>query len=300
MSFRTLLIVASLKFSQDICSILLTLHLLESRPLIDTLSVFLSQRTKSFQLSLTRKSSSNGRPPQQSNGNAKTKSRQLVVREVRESIGAVLDVISFTVGAARDIFYDEPSSSRRCLIHRVLEFVQSESQDTETVDLPPELQMSTQNLLTNLPSGSQHLSLPQSIRSYRPYIDLSSSSTSISASQLSTKLHEWFEKVTKEFATVAQQWFSDLQTLKEVWSTRAWIRTWLEGNAYLEDAERETLKNIADGLVRQQASEIWKVALADMQQTFQGHLDSALSALAEGTGESALGALFFANVFSLS
>ncbi|EIM92224.1 uncharacterized protein STEHIDRAFT_89072 [Stereum hirsutum FP-91666 SS1] len=275
---------------EDICSILLTLHLLESRPLIDTLSVFLSQRTKSFQLSLSRNSTSNGRPPQQNNGSAKTKSRQLVVRELRGSIGAVLDVISFTVGAARDIFYDEPSSSRRCLIHRVLEFIQSESQDTETLDLPPELQMSTQNLLTNLPSGSQHLSLPQSIRSYRPYIDLSSSSTSISASQLSTKLHEWFEKVTKEFATVAQQWFSDLQTLKEVWSTRAWIRTWLEGNAYLEDAERESLKSIADGLVRQQASEIWKVALADMQQTFQSHLDSAMSALAEGTGESVLDA----------
>lgn len=96
---------------------------------------------------------------------------------------------------------------------------------------------------------------------------------------------------------MAQQWFSDLQTLKEVWSTRAWIRTWLEGNAYLEDAERESLKNIADGLVRQQASEIWKVALADMQQTFQSHLDSALSALAEGTGESALGAHLLRELF---
>lgn len=277
-----------LTVSQDICSILLTLHLLESRPLTDTLAVFLSQRTKSFQLSLSRKSQANGRPPQQANGSAKAKPRQLVIRDVRESIGAVLDVIALTVGAARDIFYDDPPS-RRCLMKRVLEFIQSDSQETDTVDLPAELRMSTQNLLTNLPSGSQHLSLPHSIRSYRPYIDLSSSSTSISTSQLSTKLHYWFEKVTNEFATVAQQWFSDLQTLKEVWSTRAWIRNWLVNNSYLEDAERDALRSMVDILVCKQAAEIWKVALADMQHTFESHLNSALSALAEGTGESVLG-----------
>ncbi|KAI9444853.1 hypothetical protein H4582DRAFT_855570 [Lactarius indigo] len=47
---------------EDVCSILLTLHLLESRPLIDVLTIFLTQRTRNLQTTLSRspKPASNG------------------------------------------------------------------------------------------------------------------------------------------------------------------------------------------------------------------------------------------------
>ncbi|THH13587.1 hypothetical protein EW146_g6653 [Bondarzewia mesenterica] len=282
---------ASVELYQDICSILLTLHLLESRPLTDTLTVFLFQRSKGLQASFSRtlKVPSNGQSSRLPNGSAHARPRKVVTREVRESIEAVLEIIAMTVGAARDIFRDE-GFDRPSLMGRVLDFIQSESPTPNGSSLPPELQMSTQNLLGTLPSGSQHLVLPPSIRSYKPYIDLDSSSSSVSQAQLSDRLREWFHKAVHELQSAAEKWFLDLQTLREVWAIRTWVRNWINDSAHLEETEQTILKSAIDVLVGKQAAEIWRSALNDMEHAFRTKLDSASTALSECASESVIDA----------
>ena len=269
---------------------MLTLHLLESRPLNDTLIVFLSQRTKGLQLSLSRsaKASLNGHSSQTLNGFASSKSRKAVVREVRENITAVLEVIAMTVGAARDIFSDD-GSRRRSLMVRMLEFIQSDSTSSHDTSLPPELQISTPNILGSLPSGSQHAVLPPSIRSYKPYIDLASSSSSVSQKLLSDRIQDWFHKAIRELQVAAEKWFSDLKTLKEVWVIRTWVRQWVGENAHLEESERSSFRESIDALVGKQAVQIWKLALEDIEDVFRVELNSAFTALCEGTSDNDLG-----------
>ncbi|KAI0309553.1 hypothetical protein OF83DRAFT_1166839 [Amylostereum chailletii] len=274
---------------EDTCSVLLILHLLESRPLPDILSTYLLQRTRSLQTSLSRggKPATNGHPPQAPTGVSPMKARKTVVREVRESMEAVLDVISFTVGAARQIFRssgpDDPS-----LMTRTLAFIQSDAPRTTDGPLPPELQMSTQYLLGSLPSASHFSILPPSIRMYKPYIDLTSSTSTVPATLLSEKLHQWFQTAVRDIQKVTGAWLSDLQSLAEVWDIRRWVHKWADSNAFLEELERVELLGVVDVIVHRQAAEIWRSHLSDMGHEFENELSSALSALLDGTNEGLL------------
>ncbi|KAI0275017.1 hypothetical protein BC834DRAFT_850689 [Gloeopeniophorella convolvens] len=261
---------------EDVCSVLLTLHLLESRPLIDTLTVFLAQRTRSLQATLSRntKSAPNGHAPQAPNGSALPKPKKVVVRQVREELENVLEAIALTVSIARDVFRDQ-SPEAPSLMSRVLSFVQSDAPAPE-ISLPPELQMSTQHLLSTLPSASHLLLLPNTIRSL---IHVST--------QLAERLNEWFGKAVAELRTVAEGWFSELRTLREVRTVRLWFDEWLAGKR-LEDNERSVLVEAVDGVAHSQALEILRTALANLQDTFRDELQDTLSQLRDGTGEALL------------
>ncbi|KAI0068134.1 hypothetical protein BV25DRAFT_1793601 [Artomyces pyxidatus] len=269
---------------EDICSVLLMLHLLESRPLADTLSTFLSQRTRSLQTALSRnpKGTPNGHPSHHPNGNGISHTRKTVVREAREGFEAVLEVLCLTVGAARDILRDN-GAGQPSLMRRILEFIQSDS--TPEASLPPDLQMSTQYLLGSLPSSSHFVLLPSSIRSYKPYVDLTSSTSSMPQSQLSDRLQDWFQKGVQDLQTAAESWLADLQTLKEVWTIRTSVYGWVDGDRRMEDGERTYLKSAVDVLVHKQAAQIWRSALNEMEEAFRSALSSALSALQEGTND---------------
>ncbi|KAI0045223.1 hypothetical protein FA95DRAFT_1495802 [Auriscalpium vulgare] len=269
----------------DICSVLLTLHLLESRPLSDTLSTFLAQRTRSLQSALSRspKATQNGQSSQLLNGNAGTKTRKTVLRELRETFEGVLDVIALTVGAAREIFHDG-SSARPSLMRHCLQHIQSDS-DPEP-SLPPELHMSTQHLLTSLPSASHFVLLPPTVRSYKPYIDLTSSTSSIPPDQLSHRLQDWFQKAVQDLQAAAEAWFSDLKALKDVWTIRGWVTEWVTEDGRFEENERAHLTSALDVLVHKQATQIWRSAFSDMETIFQSELGSAVSALREGANSS--------------
>jgi conserved oligomeric Golgi complex subunit 1 len=270
---------------QDICSTLLMLHLLESRPWIDVLTVFLTQRARSLQATLSRSPKS---VPNRSslNGGPLSKSKKAAVREVREGLEAVLEAIASTVGVTRDVFrnrgHEDPS-----LMSRVLSFIQSDVPPQDS-SLPSDLQMSTQHLLSSLPSASHFVLLPSNIRSYKPFVDSASATSSVSSVRLAGRISEWFSKAVAELRGVAKGWFSELRTLKEVWAIRSWFVDWLRAKE-LEDGERQGLAEVVDDVVHDQAVKILRIALGDLQDDFRNELQNALSQLRDGTTEAFLG-----------
>ena len=252
---------------------------------MDVLSVFLTQRARSLQATLTRspKSVPNG---SSLNGVAPPKSKKAAVREVREGLEGVLEAIASTVGVARDVFHnrgdEEPS-----LMSRVLSFIQVDVTPTDT-SLPSDLQMSTHHLLSTLPSASHFLLLPSSIRLYKPFVDSASATSSLSSVQLAGRLSEWFSKAVAELRTVAKGWFAELRTLKEVWAVRSWFGDWL-GAKKLEDEERRGLAEVVDDIAHGQAVEILRTALRNLQNDFRDGLANALSLLQDGSSDALLG-----------
>jgi len=261
------------------------LHLLESRPLIDVLSVFLAQRARSLQATLSRspKTVPNGSSV---NGGAPPKFRKVVVREVREGLEGVLEAIALTVTTARDVFRDRGHEDSS-LMSRVLSFIQLDV-PTQDTSLPSDLQMSTQHLLSTLPSASHFALLPTAIRSYKPFVDLSSATSSVSSEQLALRLSEWFSKAVAELQSVAKGWFAELRTLKEVWAVRSWFDEWLEGKE-VEGEERRGLAEVVDGVAHGQAVKILRTALGDLQDGFRDELQSTLLQLRDGTSEALIG-----------
>ena len=272
-------------FLQDVCSILLTLHLLESRPLIDVLTVFLAQRARSLHAALSQ--SPKSAPNRSSlNGSAHPKSKKVVVREVREGLEVVFESITSTVGLARDVFrnrgQEDPS-----LMFRVLSFIQSDVSERDS-SLPSDLQMSTQHLLSTLPSASHFVLLPTTIRSYKPFVDLDSTTSSVPPAQLALQLREWFSKAVVELRSVAKGWFAELRTLKEVWVVRSWFSDWLGGKE-LEDEERHELAEVVDDVAHSQAVKILRTVLGDLQDSFRDELQNTLSQLRASTSEAVVG-----------
>ena len=261
------------------------MHLLESRPLTDVLSVFLAQRARSLLAALSQspKSAPNG---SSLNGSVHPKSKKVVVREVREGLEGVFESITSTVGVARDVFRDRGSEDPS-LMFRVLLFIQSDVPDRDS-SLPSDLQMSTQHLLSTLPSASHFVLLPTTIRSYRPFVDLASATSSVSPAQLGLQLSEWFSKAVAELRSVAKGWFAELRTLNEVWAVRSWFSDWLRGKE-LEDEERRGLAEVIDDVAHGQAVKILRTALGDLQDDFHDELQNTLSHLRDSTSEALVG-----------
>jgi len=252
---------------------------------VDVLSVFLTQRARSLQATLTRspKSVPNG---SSLNGGAPPKSKKAAVREVREGLQGVLEAIASTVGVARDVFHNRGDKDPS-LMSRVLSFIQLDVTPLDT-SLPSDLQMSTHHLLSTLPSASHFLLLPSSIRSYKPFVDSASATSSLSSVQLAGRLSEWFSKAVAELRSVAKGWFAELRTLKEVWAVRSWFSDWLGGKK-LEDEERRGLAEVIDDIAHGQAVEILRTALGNLQNDFRDELENALSLLRDGSSDALLG-----------
>jgi len=284
--------------TEDTCATLLTLHLLDSRPLTETLSVLLGQRSKTLHtmLSWTSESSdypsphgasysrqTNGHVPEKLKlGKSQTGFRRIPIREVKQATQTALDAISRTVKVARSIFQDD--SSQRSMIGIILEYIQSDSPDPSAYSktLPSELQLTTQTLLMTLPSSTHFLLLPPNLRFYKPYVDLASSSSFVPQAQFAQKLDEWFLKSTKNLQTAVQRWFSDLQSVKEVWNIRSSIWKWISSSSGLGAQETARLKSIFDDVCHKRVIGIWKLALVDAEKAFRDQLSSAASGLREG------------------
>ncbi|KAI0031403.1 hypothetical protein K488DRAFT_79063 [Vararia minispora EC-137] len=261
---------------EDICSVLLTLHLLDSEPLTKTVNIFFLQRSRSLQHSLTRAAPISSQAPQHVNGSA-LKARKAILRDVRDSLDLVLNVIALTVGAARRIFNDSPSSPS--LMTRVLTFI--EIPQSSDFALPAELQMSTQKLLSNLPSASHFTLLPLSIRSYKPYVDLDSPATVVVPAYLTERLSQWFQQATTDLKRAAGGWFADVDTLTDLWELRRWTHLWAKTDTQLVQSEIETILDTVDAVVRIQAAELWKARLGDMETAVGALVDRAEESLLE-------------------
>lgn len=208
-------------------------------------------------------------------------------KDIRQSIEACLDIITRTINAARTIF-QECESTGSSLVTKVLENIQPNADPAGFDSLPQELRLSTHLLLSSLPSSSHFLLLPQTIRSYKPYVDLTSTSSAIPPSVLTNKLQDWFRKSCTEFSQALQTWFSKVTGMKEMWKLRNWIRKWLfDAGGLLED-ERSHLHHIVDDACRQQLTSIWTDALKNAKSGFEKELKAVVGVVLKRPGASSL------------
>ncbi|KAJ7070881.1 Vps51/Vps67 domain-containing protein, partial [Mycena amicta] len=269
--------------SEDVCAALLTLHLLDSRPLSETLSSFLDHRFKTFSSLLRASENPPATPPSPiSNGYiVHTRlSRKASVREVREAMQTALDAMVKTMASARDVF--EEADSKQSMIRNVLEFIQSDS--VHSSFLPPELQLTTQSLLETLPSSTHFLLLPSTLRSYRPYVDLTSSSASVNQTDFKRLLDDWFRTSNQKLQAAVSAWLLELHTVAEVWSLGATIRQWIVVSG-LPRIEVDTLLTLFDEAAQRRVLDIWNLELSDAGSAFHIQLSSATAKLREAPKE---------------
>jgi len=104
------------------------------------------------------------------------------------------------------------------------------------------------------------------------------------------KLDEWFKQALDKLQATVESWFSELESVQEVWSVRSWIRKWVATTSRLEAHEQIHLKNLLDDMSRQRMVVIWKAVLADAAQNFQNKLESSLSDPVNGSDINTIGA----------
>lgn len=269
---------------QEVCAILLTLHLLESRPLPETLATLLAQRTRSLTTALSRPRDRNlnGSAPEASTSahdSTGTKSRKVVIRAVRQKLKAVLDILVKTMETSRTNFLRRAQQDGLPLMADVLRYVQGE-EDTAEKSLPSEVRLSSQSLLSSLPSSNHFLLLPASVKLYRPYVDDSSLKTT-DGKTFGHRLEEWFQKALQSLKTAMESWFSELHSIRDLWQICGWCKTWIRSTKSLDAREVNEFNKIMDAVCKQQATKIWRSVLTSTHRTFQDRLESTLHTLSK-------------------
>lgn len=259
----------------------MTLHLLDSRPLTETLSTLLSQRTKTLQSILSWTSGEvPNKKPHSTNWPSGPGTGSLPVREVTQTIKKAFTAISQTVVNARIIFQGEASKP---LISKVLRTMQEDKSDTQSTlcQLPDGLRVTTQSLLTQLTSSANFQLLPANLRSYKPYVDLDSSSTQLPPAEISRQLQEWFFTSCDCWKDSSVHWLRRLQTLKEVWTLRNSVRRCIASSG-LDTGEIHSLSSQMDALYRERIVEIWQNVLSEAETKFTQSLSDILSSSKQG------------------
>lgn len=271
---------------------------MDSRPLHDTLDSAFSQRSKTLSAALAAKNEagpsimSPSDPKHSANGrivfsfSQDTSTSSLArprIREVKESLYNALTIISQTMHIARGVFDGKSGPS---LIERVLEFIQSDVD--KSTDFPHELHLTTQTLLTNVTSTAHFQLLPRNLQSYKPYVDLTSSSTSLRQERFLEQLNSWFRQSIKLLQDAVERWFEELETVKEVWSVRIASRKWINVST-LEQGEKAEVLEMVDQICRERVVKIWRSTLKTAAATFETSLEISLRSI--GSGELDMGML---------
>ncbi|KAF9654215.1 hypothetical protein BDM02DRAFT_3182042 [Thelephora ganbajun] len=274
---------------EQICATLLTLYLLDSRPLAETLAIFFAQRSRILGTVVSKPvdaaALAKHRPGLSRQGSAKKIHTEQ--KDIRQSVEGSLDIITRTVAAARTIFQEQKTSGKS-FVTSVLENIQPNADPAGLNSLPPELRLSTQLLLLSLPSSSHFLLLPQTIKSYKPYVDLTSTSSTVNPSILTKRLQDWYQKSCTEFSQALHAWFSKVNGMKEMWKLRNWIRKWLFEAAGLLKDERSHLHRIVDDASRRRLTNIWTAALKNAKSGFEKELRTAVDVTLRRPGASGL------------
>ncbi|KAF8973530.1 hypothetical protein BDZ97DRAFT_1648009 [Flammula alnicola] len=261
--------------TEDTCATLVTLHLLDSRPLNETLAALLLQRSKTLHSILSWKpdsgSSKQSSTPSIANGHPPGSVKPVPVRELTQIMKKALSTIAQTVSSARTIFQDQ--TSEPSLIISVLQSIQEDQTESESPSkrLPDELHLTTQSLLTQLTSSANFQLLPPNLRLYKPYIDLNSSSASLSHSTLSQRLQEWFNASSDQWQHSASKWFSGLYSMKEVWTLRNSIRRYITSSG-LDSTEKNYILSNLDSVCHERITGVWQKTLSDTETKFKKSL----------------------------
>lgn len=233
--------------------------------------------------SITAVSTPNGIPTIQTNGHPPGTSKLAKssgmspkdgLREVRSSLLILLEVISRTVNSARDVFQSQ-KSTQPALAVRVLEQIHTESPaaSESVATLPSELALNTQTILAGLPSSSYFSLLPTSVRSYKPYVELSSASSSVPGHFLDDKLRTWFDQSCSTLRDTLDRWLLEVESVKSVWILRSSLREWLLHSGLLK-AEQMALHNLFEDAVRKRITAIWTNIIHHAKELFLTELSS--------------------------
>lgn len=187
----------------------------------------------------------------------------------------MLQVIAQTVGMARGVFQAKDNSLS--LMGQALHFIQSDLIPLPSSSLSEDLKLTTQALLNTLPSSTYYLLLPVDIKTYRPFVDLTSPSLTISEQTLSQKLADWFKEATLRWEESVGKCFGTLEKSKEVWEVRIAVRQWLSTTMELTEEEKHRINTVLDVLCRIRVEKIWKSSLDDLYTTFKKNLLSMVT-----------------------
>lgn len=190
---------------------------------------------------------------------------------VRNSTRTTLEAISRTVCTARAVF--GTSTSARSLAASVLDNIQSEPSSDSSATLPPELLLSTQAVLNSLPSSTCVSLLPMNIRAYRPFVDLSSASSSLSQEALRDKLGSWFDQSIANLRGAFDKWLASLDVVSAVWTVRSSLRKWVVHSG-LEAPEIVNLTELLDEVFGTRITGIWNAVLVRAEKEFLKTLGS--------------------------
>ena len=279
--------------SQETCATLLTLHILDSRPLTETLTIFLSQRTRALNALLAKgfdiPELSNGLPvnggplgAQRIHERATNLPAQATAIAVKNSTRATLEAISRTLYTARAVFGS--LASARSLAASVLDSIQSEPSSAPQANLPTELLLNTQTVLDSLPSSTYVSLLPANIRAYRPFVDLSSLSSSLPQEVLRDQLSSWFGQSRANLRGAFDKWLASLDVVSAVWKVRSSLRKWVVHSG-LEAPEIVNLTELLDEVFSKRIKGIWKAVLVRSEKEF---LQALASLGSDNEGEEAI------------
>lgn len=253
---------------QDTCSTLVTLHLLDSRPLNDTLTTYIQQRSKTLQAVLNWDSDTTNKRESvtpASDGQI-SPTRAIPVREVTQVMKNAFCIIAQTLVSSRAILDRERDAPS--LLFQVLKSIQDDPEGIPNHSkLPMEFRLSTQSLLSQIMSSANFQLLPPDLRSYRPYVDLNSFSASLTQSLFFERLQEWFQSSCERWISSSKTWLASLYSVKEVWILRNSIKRFII-NSGLKCEEKDFLSSNMDTLYQDRIIDIWKKALSDAGQEF--------------------------------
>jgi hypothetical protein len=263
---------------------LVTLHLLDSRPLSETFSALLTQRTKalaplvSWKIDSILSHSANGRAGPHSLDPSPTK--PYLAKEILQANQKALAAIIDTVHTSRQVF-QIPSTQQLSLISFALHSIQDDfTPDGSRSQNASELVPTTHSLLTNSSSSAHFLLLPPSLQAYKPYIDLTSPSLMYSQTDFRQIIQDWMLKSLKSWRESSSNWIVHLAKMTEVWTLRTSLRQSIN-DSELDSSEKSQLVDILNGLCHDRIVAIWKATLARAQDVFKSELASFLSNLKE-------------------
>ncbi|KAH8099342.1 hypothetical protein BXZ70DRAFT_1030293 [Cristinia sonorae] len=261
--------------SSDTCAALLTLHLLESRPLPVTATIFLTQRTRALTTLLNRsRGSANGSAPEVSSSTSSLpQSSKATVRSVRQRAEAALQIVSQTIGIVRIIFLGDESSSTS-LVSEVLTFISTETPPPEWV--PQELRLTTQTLLLSLPSSSHYGLLPSNIKGYKPYIDDASITSSTIRSQVEEQMRDWSRDALHDLEKAVDLWLAELKSIRDVWQLRSYLRSWVNSVEGLIPEEKLQLGQTVNNWCLKRTRQIWRTEIDATKSAFRSTLSATL------------------------
>jgi conserved oligomeric Golgi complex subunit 1 len=266
----------------------ISLFLLDTMPLSDTLGVLLSQRTKSVQAFFSSgKQSGNstkGQNLSEANGldslNSK-RGRRKVLREVKRSLCEAIDLLVGTMHTIQLIY--SPEGSKPSSIESLLIEIQTDGQDSI---------VSTSKVLGKLPSASLlDLYLPPSIKSYVPYIDTTGTLTRLTGATVSLKLEKWFESNLNTLSGTIEHWVDSISNARDVEDVRSAALA-VPSLQQLSNNERSTMTTCVESACSRRIVEIWRLAFQSLREEFATSLSKSLELIERSDPGSKAGEIF--------